>query len=40
MSNDYKTDVIRSLGNVLKSYPQKFAAVNKLLIEVVEKIKE
>lgn len=37
MSLDYKIDVIRSLANVLKTYPKKYDCVNKFLIGLMSK---
>ena len=38
MSVDYKIDVIRSLANVLKTYPQKYSLCNKFLVGVAMRV--
>lgn len=37
MSTEYKRDVIRSLVNVLKSYPKKYELINRFLLSIMRK---
>lgn len=37
MSNDYKVDVVRSLVNVLKTYPKQYGLVNQFLLSIMQK---
>lgn len=37
MSNEYKRDVIRSLTNVLKTYPKKYELINRFMLNVMKK---
>lgn len=40
MSTDYKVDVVRSLVNVLKTYPKQFSLVNNFLLSIMQKEEE
>lgn len=37
MSVEYKRDVVRSLVNVLKTYPKKYELINKFLLTLMRK---
>ena len=37
MSTQYKRDVIKSLVNVLKTYPKQYELINKFLISTMKK---
>jgi hypothetical protein len=37
MSIEYKRDVIRSLTNVLKTYPKKYELINRFMLNVMKK---
>lgn len=37
MSNEYKKDVLRSLPNVLKTYPKKYDLINRFLLNLMRK---
>ena len=37
MSTEYKRDVIKSLSNVLKSYPKQHELINRFLIGIIKK---
>ncbi len=37
MSNDYKVDVVKSLVNVLKTYPKQYGLVNNFLLSIMQK---
>ena len=37
MSNDYKVDVVKSLTNVLKTYPKQYPLVNNFLLSIMQK---
>lgn len=37
MSNDYKVDVVKSLVNVLKTYPKQYVLVNNFLLSIMQK---
>lgn len=37
MSTEYKRDVIKSLVNVLKTYPKRYNLINKFLINIMRK---
>lgn len=37
MSVEYKRDVVRSLINVLKTYPKKYDVINRFLLAIMRK---
>lgn len=37
MSIEYKKDVVKSLANVLKTYPKKYELINKFLLTLMKK---
>lgn len=37
MSTEYKRDVVKSLVNVLKTYPKKYDLINQFLISIMKK---
>ena len=37
MSTEYKRDVVKSLANVLKTYPKKYELINRFLINIMKK---
>lgn len=37
MSTEYKRDVVKSLANVLKTYPKKYDVINKFLINIIKR---
>ena len=36
MSIDYKVDVVKSLVNVLKTYPKQFPIINDFILEIIK----
>lgn len=37
MSIEYKRDVVRSLNNVLKTYPKKYDVINRFMLNIMKK---